>query len=270
MAISEQPQSLADIVDLDRFPLHQPDSSKTRTLVKRCAAALHADGMFDLPGLLRPGALATLLQRLRPLIDNDSFSHRRRHNIYFLATVPGLAPDHPALQQMETSNRTVCADQLEGSELLAIYRWAPLRDFLAAVIGVAELNVMDDPLARVNVMSYRHGEALGWHFDRSEFTTTLLLQQPTSGGVFEFRTNLRSNDSPNHDGVGMVVAGLDQQVRHHHPEPGTLTVFAGHDTAHRVTASVGERDRVVAVFSFYEQPGVIFSPAERLGFYGRA
>ena len=29
----------------------------------------------------------------------------------------------------------------------------------------------------MNVMAYREGEALNWHFDRSEFTTTLLLQQ---------------------------------------------------------------------------------------------
>ena len=54
------------------------------------------------------------------------------------------------------------------------------------------LFTMRDPLARVNVMSYREGEALNWHFDRSEFTTTLLLQEPSGGGEFQYRTDLRT------------------------------------------------------------------------------
>jgi hypothetical protein len=34
-------------------------------------------------------------------------------------------------------------------------------------------------------MDYRPGEALNWHFDRSQFTTTLLIQAPEQGGEFE-------------------------------------------------------------------------------------
>jgi hypothetical protein len=51
---------------------------------------------------------------------------------------------------------------------------------------------------------------------------------------------------------------------------GTLNVFAGKNTAHRVTPVRGARSRVVAVFSYYDNPGVTFSSAERIGFYGRA
>ena len=46
-------------------------------------------------------------------------------------------------------------------------------------------------------------------------------------------------------------------------------MFKGRDTAHRVTPAVGHRERIIAVFSYYEKPGVVFSEAERLGFYGR-
>ena len=51
--------------------------------------------------------------------------------------------------------------------------------------------------------------------------------------------------------------------------PGTLNVFKGRNTAHRVTSVEGDRARIIAVFSYYETPDVIFSGAERLGFYGR-
>ena len=32
----------------------------------------------------------------------------------------------------------------------------------------------------------------------------------------------------------------------------------------------GERERMIAVFSYYERPGVMFTEEERIGFYGRA
>lgn len=261
--------AIADAVDLDAFPLATPESPAYIALVSRCRKALRNRGMFDLVGFLRPSTISRSLAAVRPLIEHHSFEHRRTHNIYFLPTVEGLAPDHPALRKVETVNRTVCADQLAGSPLMAIYEWAPLRRFIADVIEVDMLHPMADDLARVNVMSYRAGEALNWHFDRSEFTTTVLLQRPLAGGSFEFRSALRTAADPNYDGVGRLIEGIDPQVRRHDIEPGTLTVFAGHDTAHRVTEILGERDRVVAVFSYFEQPGVVFNETERQGFYGR-
>jgi hypothetical protein len=53
-------------------------------------------------------------------------------------------------------------------------------------------------------------------------------------------------------------------------EPGTLNVFRGKNTAHRVTPVAGARARIIAVFSFYEQPRVRFSAEEQIGFYGRS
>lgn len=260
---------VAEAVNLDDFPLAVPESAAYRALVSRCRRELHTRGMFDLVGFLRPRAIVESLVTARPLIEHHSFEHRRTHNIYFLTTVESLEPDHPALRKVETANRTVCADQLTGSALLTIYEWAPLRRFIAEVIDVDALHTMDDALARVNVMSYRSGETLNWHFDRSEFTTTLLLQRPTVGGSFEFRSALRTADDPNYEGVAKLIEGSDPMVQSHDIEPGTLTVFAGRHTAHRVTEIGGEQDRVVAVFSYFEQPGVVFTDSERQGFYGR-
>jgi hypothetical protein len=51
---------------------------------------------------------------------------------------------------------------------------------------------------------------------------------------------------------------------------GSLNVFAGKNTLHRVSTVRGARSRLIAVFSYYDKPGVFFSDAERIGFYGRA
>ncbi|HUS53908.1 MAG TPA: 2OG-Fe(II) oxygenase [Thermohalobaculum sp.] len=259
-----------DILDLDRYPLDQPGSPQWRALVDRCKADLARDGMYNLEGLMRPGAVRHAAAEVTPVLDTSAFTHKRSHNVYFRKSVPGLAPDHPALKLFETSNQTICADQIPESLLVQLYNWPHLAGFIAATMDKPVLHPMDDPIACANVMRYTASEALNWHFDRSEFTTTLLLQAPLGGGAFEYRTGLRSDDDPNYDGVARMLRGDDGEVHSFAAEAGTLNVFRGKNTAHRVTPVVGPVDRIVAVFSYYETPGVRFSDEERIGFYGRA
>ena len=54
------------------------------------------------------------------------------------------------------------------------------------------------------------------------------------------------------------------------PTPGTLNVFKGKNTVHRVTPVKGDRARIIAVLTYYERPGVRFTEEEQMGFYGRA
>ena len=257
------------LIDLSRYPLDQPDTSAWRTLVADCQARLARYGLFNLPGFLLVDAVTTAVDEVRPLLANDAFIHARRHNIYFSPSVDGLPPNHPALTEFETSNRTVCADQIHGSALVRLYEWPPFARFLAAVMNRPALYTMADPLARVNVMTYQEGQSLNWHFDRSEFTTTLLLQAPLAGGEFQYAKDLRSEENPNYDGVADLIHGRRKPATLS-LEPSTLNIFKGRNTAHRVTPVSGDKDRIIAVFSFFDQPGVQFSAEERIGFYGRA
>lgn len=263
--------TIADLLDLDRYPLDRLDSAGGQALVDRCRRELARNGMFNLAGLVKPEVLARAVSELEPVLATKAFTHARKHNIYFRKDIPGLPADHPALREVVTSNRTICADQMpDGAVVLSIYRWAPLAAFLAQAMAKPRLYTMDDPLACVNVMSYGAGEALNWHFDRSEFTTTLLLQASERGGAFEYRTDLRTDADPNYDGVAKLLAGKDPLARIEPLTAGTLNVFRGKNTAHRVTTVEGTRPRIIAVFSYYERPGVLFTEEERRGFYGRA
>ena len=259
-----------DILDLDRYPLDQPGSEGYAALVEDCRRALDTVGLFNLDGLVRTSVLDEIVAEVAPFLRDHAFTHSRRHNIYFLPEVEGLPRDHPALTEFETVNHTVCADQIPDSMVCRIYEWPPLAAFLADVMEKPVLHTMADPLARANVMAYHAGEALNWHFDRSEFTTTLLLQAPHAGGDFQYRQGLRTDSDPNYDGVADLLGGRDQAVTTLPLAPGTLNVFKGKNTAHRVTPVEGDRDRIIAVFSYYEDAGVMFSEAERIGFYGRA
>ena len=261
---------MRNILDLDTYPLHKPGTATWLDLVARCKADLAADGMFNLERLMRPEAITKAMTEVAPVMERLSFLHKRTHNIYFRKEVPGLAEGHPALKMVDTINHTVCGDQLEQTVVDWIYNWPHMAVFLAEVMGKSALFTMADPLARINIMRYGDGEALNWHFDRSEFTTTLLMQEPSGGGEFLYRTDLRTDSAPNYDGVAAVLEGRDNTVKSHYLRAGTLNVFKGKNTLHKVTTCTGPQSRFIAVFSYYERPGVRFTREDQVGFYGRA
>ena len=259
---------MQDLLDLDRYPIDQGDA--TAELAERCRRDLANTGMFNLDGFVRPAAIQQAVEEIAPLTANAAFTHQRSHNVYFLKEVPGLHQDHPALTRFQTINHTLCGDQLTGSIIERIYEWPPFVDFVARVLEIRRLYLMDDALARLNILEYRPGEALNWHFDRSRYTTTLLIRAAEEGGVFQYRSNLRSDDEPNYEGVGKLLQGEDPAIRVNPLAAGTLNIFAGKNTLHRVSTVRGACSRLVAVFSYYDRPGVTFSEKERLGFYGRS
>jgi hypothetical protein len=262
-------EPLRNILDLERYPIDRLESGRTKALIDRCRSELDSEGMFDLEGLVRPEVIERCAAEMQGRLDREAFTHRRSHNVYFLKNVPGLSPDHPALHEVETVHHTLCADQIKDSVISRVYEWQPLASFLAAVLEKPALHLMDDPLARINVIGYREGESLNWHFDRSVFTTTLLIQSPEAGGEFQYRSDLRSESAPNYDGVAGVLRDEDPAVRTRAVAPGTLNVFKGKNTLHRITPPIGNKPRLIAIFSYYERPGVVFSAEERTGFYGR-
>ena len=261
---------MRDLLDLETYPLDQRESEGYSALVNRCRADLASGGMFNLAGFLRPEATLKAVAEVTPVLETDSFKHHRRHNIFFKDEVLGIPIDHPAMREFDSINHTICADQIDGGVVARVYEYPPLLQFLADAMEKESLHLMDDPLARVNVMATREGEALNWHFDQSEFTTTIMLQASEEGGKLEYRSELRTSEEPNHEGVARLVNGENSENKIATLTSGTLNVFRGVNTPHRVTTVGGTRDRIMTIFSFYEQPGVTFSDEMRIGFYGRA
>jgi hypothetical protein len=258
-----------DLLDLDRYPLDQTRSAQYDALVTRCRTEFQREGMFNLEELVRPPTIRAAASELAQLATSNSYTHARTHNVYFLQRVEGVEDSHPALKKFKTIHHTLCDDQMEHTFVHQLYEWQPLADFIARVLDLPRLYLMDDPLARVNVMEYRPGEALNWHFDRSPYTTTLLIQSAEEGGEFQYCSGLRAEGQPNYDEVGRVLNGETDRIRVNPLKAGTLNVFAGKNALHRVSTVRGQRSRLVAVFSYYERPGVRFGDTERMGFYGR-
>ncbi len=264
-------QAFEQLLDLGRYPLTRLESPEGVALVAAKRRELSKFGACSLDGFLRPAAVRTCVAEIEPLMESCAFHHAQEHNIYFAKSGDSDAATRGLLDKtLTTSNLTLTCDQLDGTAIRRVYEWPALCVLLARILDKSALFAMADPLARLNVMGYGEGDRIDWHFDRAAFTVTLLLQQAQTGGAFEYRRNLRSRGHPNRDGVARLLAGEDADVRRLPLEPGTLNVFIGHRSPHRLTPVGGTRKRLIAILSFTEEPDVMFSADDRKQFYGRA
>lgn len=257
-------QELSDIIDLDRYPL------TSEALADHCAARLQADGVVTLPGFLTPDALADLVteaEAASPL----AYDTASTHNVYLTPPDPALPADHVFNRQLESSKGCITTDQIpEASPLHQIYNAEPFKAFVAGIVRQDGLYPYADSLSSINVHYAGAGKELNWHFDNSEFAITLLLQAPEGGGAFEYVKDLRDADAGemNFEGVADVLDGRTT------PEvlvmdPGTLVLFRGRNSIHRVTPSVGETKRILVVLAYNSEPGIALSESARRTFYGR-
>ncbi len=260
--------AIEDIVDLERYPLDRAAGAAVAALVAQAQSDWRGGGAFSLPGLIRPEMAARAAAELQRPMAACAFRHRNEHNIYFTDELEGIPADIAA-PRLVTSHRTLTCDQMAGSIIRAVYEWDPLRAFIQRVLALPSLYRMADPMACLNVMAYGPGDQLCWHFDRAEFAVTILLQAPDDGGQFEYRRGLRTAADPNYEGVRRLLAGQDDQVRRGVSAPGTMTVFGGFGSAHRVAPVRGEAARMMAVLSYMAEPDYHYGPEDRLRFYGR-
>ncbi|MEM9521513.1 MAG: hypothetical protein AAGA37_19540 [Actinomycetota bacterium] len=255
---------LDDVVDLDRHPIHRPASGPWRAMVDEVRRCLADDGAVSLPDFLRPAtveALAAELGALRPWVAVTT-DHRDPY-----AREPRDATDLP------TSAWTaghVTRDMLPPHSIAQRLYVAPgFKAFIAACLGRDRIFEYADPLAGLVATVLPPGGCYGWHYDTNAFVVTLSVQAPDRGGAFEYVPGLRRPGDENLDGLRRVLDGERREVRTLPPNPGSLQLFLGRYSLHRVTEVAGDTDRLTLVLSYSDRPGVI-GPVERTRkVYGR-
>jgi len=255
---------LYDIIDQQNCQL-EDDS-----FITHCRATLDQDGVLTIPGFLKEEAISRLVAEAeagKP----DAFFTSSTHNVYLTPKRDDLADDHVFNRQITSSKGCITTDQVTaGSGLHVIYDSPQFRSFLAQIVGEAALHEYADPLSSINVHYAGAGQELGWHFDNSAFAVTLLLQAPEGGGEFQYVRDLRDAD-----GGDMNFSGVEKVLDGRHAPatlevtPGTLVLFRGRNSMHRVTPTIGERTRILVVLAYNATPGVALSEAARMTFYGR-
>jgi alkylated DNA repair dioxygenase AlkB len=260
---------IASIVNLTQYPIENLETQASQALIMQCRIKLQDTGALVLPDFLSPPATMLLAAEARRL-DGAVHQYHADHTVYFEPRDNRLPEDHPRRYLVRTDKGSVSYDLIPANALLRrLYEWDPLLTFVAAVLGESRLYRHGDPMAALNINVHEEGQQLGWHFDRTDFAVTLSLQQSEAGGIFEYVPNLRTTEDENYDGVSKVLAGNRDGVRFLPAAPGTLTLFRGHYSLHRVSPGSGPSKRLMAALSYASVPGVTFSAYARKLFYGR-
>lgn len=259
-------RGLNSVVDLAAHPLGDP------VYVKHCRQQLSDNDALLLAGFLRPDVLAELVDE----------AERQQHLAFYSAQTYNVYLDPPDAAQPASDARSraivgskgaVTTDQVAPmSALRTVYESPVFRAFLCQVLGEDELYEYADPLSSINVNYYDQGLELGWHFDNSSFSVTLLLQEPEAGGVFEFVSDLRDTSVGFHNEAG-VAAQLDGRgegpLLQLDQAAGDLALFRGRDALHHVTPVEGDRTRLQVVLAYNTEPGLSLSENARMTFFGR-
>ncbi|MEZ5926805.1 MAG: 2OG-Fe(II) oxygenase [Hyphomicrobiaceae bacterium] len=262
---------LSDVVDTDRYPFSEAESPKRAALVARLSSELAAQQYCSLPGFIRPEARARAVAEAEAALPEANHNNAQRNCYLHRQPDPALPADHPRNIMLRSSVQMVAYDQLPaGSPMRTLYHAGVFRRFIADVVGEPVLYDSADPYQPVNLLCYRTGDQSAWHFDSDNaFTMTLMLQAPEAGGAFRMAPNTRSDTDQQYDHVRDVLQGRrPAEVVEVAREEGALCLFRGSNSLHSVSPVIGPRMRVMAVFVYERQPGVVGDPKVNATIYG--
>ena len=248
-----------NLIDLDRYPLNDLAGKAGQQLVDQTRAALDREGSCSMPGFVHRSAVAEMAVEASTL-QNLAYQGPTEVTPYFFNYDLGkgikVADDHPLKRKGKRNLSQVASDLIPDHHRLSrLYHSPVLTDFLAAILDQAVYR-NQDKYQSLNISVMNAGGCQQWHFDSGPMVTTLLLQAPEAGGVFEYVPELRSDESENFAQVQQVLDGASDRVKRLKLEAGTLSLFRGHYSMHRVTEVTGRRTRIQAILGFSTTPGM--------------
>jgi len=262
--------NVENLIDLNNYPIHRPDSAEYLKIVKSVRLDLAEDGCAVLSNFLSVEGLETIANEAEERKSQAYYAESKLCNVYLANGNPNEAEDHPQNIFMERTNGFITADLL-GKETYShmLYNWQPLREFLAICLSKKKLYIYKDPISNMIVNVCKPGQTFNWHFDTNEFTITFLLKGAESGGYFEYVPNLRTKSDECFDEVKKVLNGDRSRVKRLNLYEGDMQFFLGRFSLHQVTHNTGNTDRLLLIQSFTEIPGIIGNPQRVKDLYGK-
>ena len=260
---------LASLVDLERYPLLDPESGAYRAAAGEARRQLKASGAAELPGFLSPAGVDALTRDADALAPRAHLSGGQG-TAYLEFPDFTLPSDHPRLHFADYRVRAVAYDLTPyGSPLRRLYEWDPVTALIEAVVDRGPIYRYADPFGALNLAVMGEGDQLQWHFDQTDFVVSLAIQSADSGGDFEVVPRVRSAEDEHYDDVAAVLSGDRRRVETLPMRPGTLLVFEGRYSLHRVSPIAGSRWRHVGLLAYDTKPGTVGSDLLRSDRYGR-
>jgi len=238
--------------------------------VERHQCELRERGVSVLPGFVRPDVIDAMVAECDALAAG-AFHQDVQGTPYLELPDDSWPDDHPRKTWARSSVHTIGYDQFpSGSLIRALYESDELLEFLGRILGREPLFRYADPIGALNLAVMVEGDVLDWHFDQTDFVVSLAIQSSERGGDFENAALVRSVDDEHYDDVAAVLRGDKRTDVVVEPmTPGTLMLFEGRHSLHRVTPVEGARPRYVALFGYDTKPDTVSSELLKLIRYGR-
>ncbi|MEM7196315.1 MAG: hypothetical protein AAF402_15345 [Pseudomonadota bacterium] len=267
---------ISEIVNLDRYPLHQLDTDAGESLVRDCQSRLDETGSCLLPAFLTANAVAAARHDAEESLGrafqvNHEFAYDDVNDDTLATPLESLPPDHPRHFKSLTRIRFLARDLIDvNNPAKQLHGWSGMTDFLSRVMQQPTYPSAC-PLSSCILTTAEEGELQEWHFDGIDYIVTIMLEKAASGGEFEYVRGLRkSGQADDFDGVSSVFKGERDRVISLPIEPGTLTLFKGKYNLHRAAPVGKDSRRIMAILSFEREPNKTGSENYLRLFYGRS
>lgn len=250
---------LAELLDLDRYPIDQPHSTEYAEVVSSARTALRSDGCAVISDLVRPDGLRTLSEEIVARKGATHFSTQDMNPYFHVSFNDAFPSRHPMNTFLERSSGFIPGDAWDPLNAIeVIFRSLEVSRFLADCLEEPALHCYADPLAGLTANILDPGQQFTWHFDTNEFAVTVLVDEADDGGLFEYVPMLRTATDERFEAVQAILEGGRDGVRTLELRPGDLQIFRGRYSLHRVTrVPLGSRPRHAAIFAYTQEPGVI-------------
>ncbi len=259
-----------ELVDLARYPIDRPDSAEYAAVADDCRAQLATTGAAIMRGFLVSEAIDCALAGTDALIRDGHHSEIENGSPYLELPDDHWPEGHPRLMHGPTSLLATAYDRFPLTDpIRCLYESDQVMELIAAALDQRQLYRYDDSLGALNLATMEAGDQLWWHFDQTDFVVSLALQDSLAGGDFEYVPRIRSADDERYDAVARLLIGDDEGAVRLPMEPGTLVLFQGRYSIHRVTPIEGDVPRLVALLAYDTKAGTCSSELLRSFRYGR-
>ncbi len=250
---------LDELLDLDRYPMHEPSSAGYLAAVREARAGLRRDGCAVIKDLVRPAAVRVISDEIAARKHTTHFSTQHINPYFHVTPNPDYPDRHPVNTFIERSSGFIPGDAWEPSTATSrLFHSTELASFVADCLEVDALHCYADPLAGLTANILEPGQQFTWHFDTNEFAVTVLVDEADDGGLFEYAPMIRSADDENFDGIQEILEGGTEGVHTLNLRAGDMQIFRGRYSLHRVSrVPLGSSPRHAAIFAYTEEPGVI-------------
>jgi hypothetical protein len=260
----------ARLVDLQHYPIHDLARPSTRALVSKCRSELRASGACILPAFLAADALQRMVSEARRVASRAHWGGSSSGTAYLEPPDMSFPEDHPRRRAQFSSVGAIAYDLIPPTDALRqLYEWDGLLAFIAAVVDRGPIYRYADPLGALNIAVMKDGDSLLWHYDQTDFVTSILLQDCQAGGDFEYVPMIRTADNESYDRVRRLLDGDRGEAVRLALEPGTFAFFEGRQSIHRVAPIGGPTERYIGLLGFDTKPDTNSSERLKMRRYGR-